>query len=284
MKKVQEIILKNDTEIIKNHTTEITKLSKYDKILLKGNNIIIKFEGKDPKIIPLMWTKSFFTICKMSRAVPEEIVLFSLYIIEDTVTESEIVSGSERGDKKVKKKIPIPQNFKQSVLDNLIKEGNIIAKKPVIFTKVWKNLYKLLFIFPVFILFAFLIQMIKFKFVIFALVKLINYLLIVLLILTAILGNKKMEKKNIQEWNEINLLIYGMVCICCITILACFSSSLGGKIYDFLSSGRIIIVPFYLVLIFVLGVILYLNIEMKKFYEMYYKEEQSGKLLVEIEE
>ena len=126
--------------------------------------------------------------------------------------------------------------------------------------------------------------MIKFKFVIFALVKLINYLLIALLVLTAILGNQKMEKKNIQEWNEINLLIYGMVCICCITILACFSSSLGGKVYDFLSSGRIIIVPFYLVLIFVLGVILYLNIEMKKFYEMYYKEEQSGKLLVEIEE
>jgi hypothetical protein len=56
------------------------------------------------------------------------------------------------------------------------------------------------------------------------------------LILTAILGNKKMEKKNIQEWNEINLLIYGMVCICCITILACFYSSLGGKVYDFLSS------------------------------------------------
>jgi uncharacterized membrane protein YqhA len=75
-----------------------------------------------------------------------------------------------------------------------------------------------------------------------------------------------------------------MVCICCITILACFYSSLGGKVYDFLSSWRIIIVPFYLVLIFVLGVILYLNIEMKKFYEMYYKEEQSGKLLVEIEE
>ena len=100
MKKVQEIILRNDTETIKNHTTEITKLSKYDKILLKGNNIFIKFEGKEPRTIPLHWTKSFFTICKMSRAVPEEIILFSLYLIEDTVTETE----SERGDKKPKKK------------------------------------------------------------------------------------------------------------------------------------------------------------------------------------
>ena len=279
MKKVQEIILKNDTETIKNHTTEITKLSKYDKILLKGNNIFIKFEGREPRTIPLHWTKSFFTICKMSRAVPEEIILFSLYLIEDTVTETE----SERGDKKPKKKIPIPEKFKQSILDNLTKDGNLIAKQPILYRKVWKNFYRLLFIFPIIILVGFIIQMMKYKFVIFALVKLINYLLIALLILTAILGNQKMEKKNVQEWNGVNLLIYGMLCISLISILSCFSSSLGGKEYEFLSSMKILIVPFYLMLMFVLVVILLLNNEMSKFYEKYHEEEQSGKLLVDIE-
>ena len=279
MKKVQEIILKNDTETIKNHTTEITKLSKYDKILLKGNNIFIKFEGREPRTIPLHWTKSFFTICKMSRAVPEEIILFSLYLIEDTVTETE----SERGDKKPKKKIPIPEKFKQSILDNLTKDGNLIAKQPVLYRKVWKNFYRLLFIFPIIILVGFIIQMMKYKFVIFALVKLINYLLIALLILTAILGNQKMEKKNVQEWNGVNLLIYGMLCISLISILSCFSSSLGGKEYEFLSSMKILIVPFYLMLMFVLVAILLLNNEMSKFYEKYHEEEQSGKLLVDIE-
>ena len=279
MKKVQEIILKNDTETIKNHTTEITKLSKYDKILLKGNNIFIKFEGREPRTIPLHWTKSFFTICKMSRAVPEEIILFSLYLIEDTVTETE----SERGDKKPKKKIPIPEKFKQSILDNLTKDGNLIAKQPILYRKVWKNFYRLLFIFPIIILVGFIIQMMKYKFVIFALVKLINYLLIALLILTAILGNQKMEKKNVQEWNGVNLLIYGMLCISLISILSCFSSSLGGKEYEFLSSMKILIVPFYLMLMFVLVAILLLNNEMSKFYEKYHEEEQSGKLLVDIE-
>ena len=279
MKKVQEIILRNDTETIKNHTTEITKLSKYDKILLKGNNIFIKFEGKEPRTIPLHWTKSFFTICKMSRAVPEEIILFSLYIIEDTVTESENVSGTE----KPKKKIPIPQKFKQSIINNLMKKGNPIAKNPIIYRKIWQNFYKLLFIFPIIILLGFLIQMIKFKFVIFALVKLINYLLIALLVLTAILGNQKMEKKNVQEWKEINLFIYVMCGISLFTILSCFSSSLGGKVYDFLSAMRILIVPFYLILMLVLAIILLLNNEMTKFYEKYHEEEQSGKLLVEIE-
>ena len=279
MKKVQEIILKNDTETIKNHTTEITKLSKYDKILLKGNNIFIKFEGREPRTIPLHWTKSFFTICKMSRAVPEEIILFSLYLIEDTVTETE----SERGDKKPKKKIPIPEKFKQSILDNLTKDGNLIAKQPLLYRKVWKNFYRLLFIFPIIILVGFIIQMMKYKFVIFALVKLINYLLIALLILTAILGNQKMEKKNVQEWNGVNLLIYGMLCFSLISILSCFSSSLGGKEYEFLSSMKILIVPFYLMLMFVLVVILLLNNEMSKFYEKYHEEEQSGKLLVDIE-
>ena len=279
MKKDQEIILRNDTETIKNHTTEITKLSKYDKILLKGNNIFIKFEGREPRTIPLHWTKSFFTICKMSRAVPEEIILFSLYLIEDTVTETE----SERGDKKPKKKIPIPEKFKQSILDNLTKDGNLIAKQPILYRKVWKNFYRLLFIFPIIILVGFIIQMMKYKFVIFALVMLINYLLIALLILTAILGNQKMEKKNVQEWNGVNLLIYGMLCISLISILSCFSSSLGGKEYEFLSSMKILIVPFYLMLMFVLVAILLLNNEMSKFYEKYHEEEQSGKLLVDIE-
>ena len=125
--------------------------------------------------------------------------------------------------------------------------------------------------------------MMKYKFVIFALVKLINYLLIALLILTAILGNQKMEKKNVQEWNGVNLLIYGMLCISLISILSCFSSSLGGKEYEFLSSMKILIVPFYLMLMFVLVVILLLNNEMSKFYEKYHEEEQSGKLLVDIE-
>ena len=279
MKKVQEIIIKNDTETIKNHTTEITKLSKYDKILLKGNNIFIKFEGREPRTIPLHFTKSFFTICKMSRAVPEEIILFSLYLIEDTVTETE----SERGDKKLKKKIPIPEKFKQSILDNLSKDGNSIAKQPEFYRKVWKNFYRLLFVFPIVILVGFIIQMMKYKFVIFALVKLINILLIALLFLTAILGNQKMEKKNVQEWNGVNLLIYGMLCFSLISILSCFSSSLGGKEYEFLSSMKVLIVPFYLMLMFVLVVILLLNNEMSKFYEKYHEEEQSGKLLVEIE-
>ena len=215
----------------------------------------------------------------MSRAVPEEIILFSLYLIEDTVTETE----SERGDKKPKKKIPIPEKFKQSILDNLTKDGNLIAKQPILYRKVWKNFYRLLFIFPIIILVGFIIQMMKYKFVIFALVKLINYLLIALLILTAILGNQKMEKKNVQEWNGVNLLIYGMLCISLISILSCFSSSLGGKEYEFLSSMKILIVPFYLMLMFVLVAILLLNNEMSKFYEKYHEEEQSGKLLVDIE-
>ena len=55
------------------------------------------------------------------------------------------------------------------------------------------------------------------------------------------------------------------------------------KVYDFLSAMRILIVPFYLILILVLGIILLLNNEMTKFYEKYHEEEQSGKLLVEIE-
>jgi hypothetical protein len=283
MKKIQEVILKNDTETIKNHTSEITKLSKYDKILLKGNNIFIKFVGQH-QTIPIYFTKSFFTICKMSRAIPEEIVLFSLYLIEDTVTESESISVAEKIDKKEKKRIPIVNKFKESILDSLVKKGNFVAKNPDFYNKIWRRLYKTLFVFPIFIILGLIIQLVKFKFVLFALVELINYLLIGLLVFTAILGNMKMEKKNIQDWGIVNLILLVMICISLISLLSCFIPALGGSIFELLNSGKILIIPFYLCLCFIFFTILFLNIEMNKFYEKYHEEEVKGKLLEDIQQ
>ena len=65
--------------------------------------------------------------------------------------------------------------------------------------------------------------------------------------------------------------------------LGTFVNFIGGKIYLFLNSGKTLIVPFYLFLSFFLFGVLWLNIELNKFYEKYYEEEQSGKLLEEIE-
>ena len=278
MKKVQEVVLKKDIEIIKNHTTQITKLSKYDKILLKGNNIHIKIEEKE---IPIISTKSFFTICKMSKAVPEEIVFFSLYIT-DIITESDYISVNER-EKKIKKKIPMYEKYKESLLKILIKNGNIIAKKPDLYNKIWKLAYKYLFIFPIIILLGLLTLWINFSFVLFSFIVLMNFILIGLLFTVYYLGNKKLKEKNIQEWNLINLMIFAIVVINLISILGTFVNFIGGKIYMFLNSGRTLIVPFYLFLSFFLFGVLWLNIELNKFYEKYYEEEQSGKLLEEIE-
>jgi hypothetical protein len=220
----------------------------------------------------------------MSRAIPEEIVLFSLYLIEDTVTESESISVAEKIDKKEKKRIPIVNKFKESILDSLVKKGNFIAKNPDFYNKIWRRLYKTLFVFPIFIILGLIIQLVKFKFVLFALVELINYLLIGLLVFTAILGNMKMEKKNIQDWGIVNLILLVMICISLISLLSCFIPALGGSIFELLNSGKILIIPFYLCLCFIFFTILFLNIEMNKFYEKYHEEEVKGKLLDDIQQ
>ena len=284
MKKFQEVILKTDTETIENYTSDKTKLNKYDAILLKGNNINIKFERILQKIkIPLIWTKSLYTICKMSKVIPEETVLFSLYLMDKNVNENEALNVNETNNKKEKKRIPIPDNFKESILDSLIKNGDSIAKDPAFYYKTWKNLYKLLFIFPVFIIVGLIIQIVKYQVVLFALIELINYLLIVLLLFTAILGNNKMEKKYIQEWGTVNLMLLLMICISVISLLSCLVPSIGGKVFELLNSGKLLIIPFYLCLCFILCTLLFLNIKMNSFYEKYNKEEQEGKLLVDIE-
>ena len=162
----------------------------------------------------------------------------------------------------------------------MVKKGNFVAKNPDFYNKIWRRLYKTLFVFPIFIILGLIIQLVKFKFVLFALVELINYLLIGLLVFTAILGNMKMEKKNIQDWGIVNLILLVMICISLISLLSCFIHALGGSIFELLNSGKILIIP----LGFILFTILFLNIEMNKFYEKYHEEEVKGKLLEDIQQ
>ena len=84
------------------------------------------------------------------------------------------------------------------------------------------------------------------------------YLLIGLLVFTAILGKMKMEKKNIQDWGIVNLILLVMICISLISLLSCFIHALGGSIFELLNSGKILIIPFYLCLCFIFFTILFL--------------------------
>ena len=79
-------------------------------------------------------------------------------------------------------------------------------------------------------------------------------------------------------------MLLAMICISLISLLSCFIPALGGSIFELLNSGKILIIPFYLCLGFILFTILFLNIEMNKFYEKYHEEEVQGKLLDDIQQ
>ena len=300
---MKAVLVRNDKDKIKKNLDALKKLTKYDKILTKGNNLFVKFE--DGKIIPLIWTKSIFKMCKMATANPAEIVTFAHYIIEPSESENMSVSVSasasvsvsvsereqreeekERGKSKFspKPKIQIPKILKQGIIDDLKKKGNFIAKNPVLFKKIWMNIYKYLLIFPLIIFIGIIVSLVSYKVKFLSFVEILNYILTILLSTTAYIGIGKFKRKSLQEWKEVNIMIYIMEGITLITFLTSLFPSLGGSIAIFVYAYRFYIFLFYLILGSILGCCYYLNKEMNLFFTKYYELEQEGKLLTEVNE
>ena len=202
MSSINVVVVKNDNEEIQRNFSAIKKLKKYDKILMKGNNIFVKI-GNNIKSIPLIWNRSFFIICKMAFVNPTEIALFNHYVVDETESENKSVSNTnenERSDIVSKsintKKFLIPETFKQGILDDLIKKGNLIAKNPILCKRVWRNIYKYLLIFPFIIFIELVVSLVSFQVKFLSFVEILNYILTIMLSITAYVGIEKSKKKN----------------------------------------------------------------------------------------
>ena len=288
MSSINVVVVKNDNEEIQRNFSAIKKLKKYDKILMKGNNIFVKI-GNNIKSIPLIWNRSFFIICKMAFVNPTEIALFNHYVVDETESENKSVSNTnenERSDIVSKsintKKFLIPETFKQGILDDLIKKGNLIAKNPILCKRVWRNIYKYLLIFPFIIFIGLVVSLVSFKVKFLSFVEILNYILTIMLSITAYVGIEKSKKNKLQNWKEVNIMIYIMGGITGITILSCLFPGLAGSIAIFIYAYRFYIFLFYLILATTLFTCYFLNVEMNVFYSKYYEEEQAGKLLDDV--
>ena len=91
------------------------------------------------------------------------------------------------------------------------------------------------------------------------------------------MGNSK--EKSLQDWKEVNIMIYIMEGITLITFLTSLFPSLGGSIAIFVYAYRFYVFLFYLILGSILGCCYFLNKEMNVFFTKYYELEQEGKLL-----
>ena len=292
MEKVDAVLVKADNEEINKNFQAINKLKRYDKLLMKGNNIFVKF-GNHINSIPLIWTRSLFIMCKMAYVNPTEIVTFSHYIVDESENEVKSVSLSQTTENQKSeintkssytKKITIPKTLKQGILDDLLKKGNIIAKNPILFKKIWENIYKYLLIFPFIIFIGLVVSLVSFQVKFLSVVEMLNYILTIMLSITAYIGIEKLKKKKLQNWKQVNIIIYIMGGITAITILSCLFPSLSGSIAIFIYAYRFYVFLFYCILGATLSTCLFLNIEMNKFYTKYYEQEQAGKLLVDVVE
>ena len=333
MSSSKAVLVRDDTEEITNNEEELKKLKKYEKVITKGKNLFVKF-GDDKKLIPLIWTKSLFKMCRMASENPVEIVKFAHYIIEeknmslnvssnkniyeneqkekdkeiekevekeqeiekeiDKEKEKEIEKEKEKEREKEKEKekerekllllgkIQIPKNLKQGIIDELKEKGNIIANYPVLFKKLWMNIYKCLLIFPFILFIGLTISLVSYQVKSLSFVELLNYILSMLLSITSYIAIGKLNRKKLQDFKEVNYMIYIMIGITLITFLTSLFPSLGGSIAIFIYSFRFCVFLYYLILGCVLVACYFLNKEMTEFYIKYYELEQEGKLLDEI--
>ena len=193
--------------------------------------------------------------------------------------DSDGIEKAENSKSEEIKNIVIPKNLKQGVLDKLIEKGNLIAKYLNLSKLVWEHIYKCLLVFPFVIFIGLVISLVSFQVKFLSFVEMLNYLLTIILSITAYIGIEKMKKKNLQNWKEVNVMIYIMGGITGITILSSLFPILSGSIAVFIYAYRFYVFLFYLSLGGTLYICYYLNIEMNTFYNEYIEEEKSGQFI-----
>ena len=193
--------------------------------------------------------------------------------------DSDGIEKAENSKSEEIKNIVIPKNLKQGVLDKLIEKGNLIAKYLNLSKLVWEHIYKCLLVFPFVIFIGLVISLVSFQVKFLSFVEMLNYLLTIILSITAYIGIEKMKKKNLQNWKEVNVMIYIMGGITGITILSSLFPILSGSIAVFIYAYRFCVFLFYSILGGTLYICYYLNIEMNTFYNEYIEEEKSGQFI-----
>jgi hypothetical protein len=261
------ILIKHDIEEITQEEEGLKKIDNYDELLKKGDNIKIIF--KDDKSFNLIHYRSLIKICNLINAIPEEIIVFRLYLV-----------------KQKEKTIDVPDDYKQSILMELIKnnkDNNVskIALNPEFFYKTWINFYKFLLVFLIIIFFGCFIYLINYKSLNF--LFLLDLVLLCIIFYTYYIGTKKLELKKIKEFNKENNLLYCIGACSLINILSTKVSFISGSGFKYMNDHLLLVIFIFLCLIILDALILILNKNMMEFYTKYEKEINEGKLLMDID-
>ena len=277
----------DDEKIEKDNVKSMRELSKYTKILNKENNL--SFILKNFHQIKLKNSKSLFKISMLMGNLPEENVSFTFYDEEED-EQSEVKNSKKNILRASKKPKPIKTNIyftnkiKDSVAQEIYKNGNIIGYNHSLFRTVWINLYKFtLMISSIGLIALFIYSMIIIKEKKYLILGAdgLSLISLILMIYTSISGNNKMQSKRKVNFRKENWLLLSFILmdISCLVYWGYLKSDKSIGLYLFI----LICAYFIFGLLLIMSILLiYLNIKMIEFYKEYHKNIEEGTLLIEV--
>ena len=295
---MQDIQIKSEVEEIYKDSNNIQKISIYDELLLKENNLYIKFPSdkkqkiKKSKSIPFKSSSSYLKICKLAKLRPEENIIFTLYELITKKDLKEKLHGNPHYGIKIKRNIQ--DDYKQSILTEIINNNKddlllgkinvieLISKNPKIYEKIWKSFYFLLLFFAAIILISLFYVILVYHFIL-VLPQIANYVQIFVLINVFYKANEKFKKKFFYDFDEENKFILISIGICAYSIFSCFLSIFSGSLYELMNNNSFKIFLVCFLLILTNCVLFVLNEKMTNFYDRYSYYEKEGSLLDDIE-
>jgi hypothetical protein len=283
-----------DNEKIEKDTfRSMRELSKFTKILSKGNNLYVIIKKKLHQI-KLSSPKPLFKISLLLDTLPEETLSFTFYKEEKNEPKDIILNNININDKKIKKKqkpkksedIYIINNIESRLAEEIYKngKGNIIGYNYCLFKLIWKYIYLLgliisLISFVAFIIFSTISILNKEYYILFG--NIITLITLCLSIIACRDGYKKINSKR-----RINFRLENVILICFLNLSAfCGIFWIYAYAKNEIELELIILVSIEIILCFldiISLMIIWLNIKMTHFYEEYSTLYEVGTSLDEI--
>lgn len=365
----KEEIIKEDVENVVSDYDSMARLSKYTDVLKNKEKVDIKIGKNEPFSLKM---KSLTKICTLSSELPEEKVMFTLYVEEEEAVSSnkfrqlknemapvkkpdnqtvnrrfrgmktlaavpndgiirykgdpktknkkksdkldyKLVLSDEEEDEEgndkvlalevaqknkkirsykrsktvgarpmdmLKKSVYLPKDvsLKSNIVQKLKNDGYLMAQDPLLFSTMWRNMYKMLPFFGGAVLAGLGYFMYKNLYVI-SVPEVFNYVILGLISYTAYSGSAKMLSTKIVDFKSESVMLSAIISICFYTILACKIPFFGGFAFEFLNDLFTPILCVYVSLIMFSLVLIHLNRKMMAFYREYYKKLNEERLL-----